>query len=101
VILQIPRRDTLLRDKWREMINKPVQVKPIHNNIKNIVQEYKDMAVKRRIGVHQIKVTEALKRNQNNTYTCPNCTKSFKPQGVTNHVRTCAKEWCIQNEIRM
>jgi hypothetical protein len=95
------RRDTLVREKWREMINKPVQVKPIHSNIKNIVEEYKNVAVKRRIGVQQIKVTEALKRNQNNTYTCPKCTKSFKPQGITNHVRTCAKDWCTQNKIRM
>jgi hypothetical protein len=83
------------------MINKPAQFKPIHSNIKNIVQEYKNVAVKRRIGVQQIKVTEALKRNHNNTYTCPKCTKSFKPQGITSHVRTCAKDWCIQKQIRM
>ncbi len=54
-----------------------------YGNIKNIVQEYKNMAVKRRIGVQQIKVVEALKRNQNNTYTCIKCIKSFKPQGIT------------------
>jgi hypothetical protein len=59
------------------------------------------MAVKRRVGVHQVKVAEALKQNPNNTYTCPQCTKSFRPQGVTNHVRSREKDWCLQNKIRM
>jgi hypothetical protein len=59
------RRDMLTREKWREMINKPVQVKPIDSNIKNIVQEYKNVAVQRRIGMQQIKVIEALELNQN------------------------------------
>lgn len=95
------RRDTLCRDRWRAVINKPVQVKSIHNNIKNIVQESKNMTVKRRISVHRIKVTEALERYQNNTYRCPKCTRSFKPQGINNPVRTCAKDWCIQNKIRI
>ena len=95
------RKDTLVREKWRELINKPVQTRPIHSNIKNIVQEYKNMAVKRRIGIQQIKVTEALQRNQDNTYTCPKCTRFFKPQGITNHVRACATDWCIQNKIQM
>ncbi|CAF3398890.1 unnamed protein product [Rotaria socialis] len=95
------RKDTLVREKWRELINKPVQTRPIHSNIKNIVQEYKNMAVKRRIGIQQIKVTEALQRNQDNTYTCPKCTRFFKPQGITNHVRACATDWCKQNKIQM
>ncbi len=95
------RRDILVRDKWRELINKSVQVKPVHSNIKNIVQEYKNIAAKRRMGGPQIKVTEALQRNQNNTYTCPKCAKTFKSQEITNHIRTCAKDWCIQNKTRM
>jgi hypothetical protein len=45
------------------------------------------------------KVTEILPRNPSGGYSCPQCKKEFKPQGITNHVKSCAKEWCKKNGI--
>ncbi len=45
------------------------------------------------------KVTDILPRNPSGGYGCPQCKKEFKPQGITNHVKSCAKEWCKKNGI--
>jgi hypothetical protein len=91
------RRDTLNKDQWRARINKQVHVKPIHWNIKSIIHDYKDLAQRRRangkmVGTARVKVTEILAKNQYNEYTCPKCRKSFKPQGIPNHVKSCAED---------
>jgi hypothetical protein len=44
------RRDTLVRDKWRELINKSVQVKPVHSNIKNNRARVQEYSCKKRNG---------------------------------------------------
>ncbi|CAF2121924.1 unnamed protein product [Rotaria magnacalcarata] len=104
------RRDILNKDQWRALINKDVHMRPIHSNIKGIVHEYKDRAQKRRANVvvtvngemtvkTRVKVTEVLAKNQHNDYACPKCHRTFKPQGITNHVKSCAKEWCQKNGI--
>ncbi|CAM4830075.1 unnamed protein product [Rotaria magnacalcarata] len=96
------------RDRWRKAININVQTKAVHNNIKEIVFEYKQRAVVRRVkeravaqGVIQRKVTELLIKDRNNQYKCPGCVKNFKPQGITNHVKACvkARAWCNKNKI--
>jgi hypothetical protein len=101
------RRLTHDRTKWRELINKNVFTKPVASNIKDIVYEYKQKAAQRRRigfaafnGSVKYKVTEVLVK-QNNRFTCPGCKFNYKPQGITNHVRSCvdAKAWCIQNKI--
>lgn len=104
------RRDTLNKDRWRELINKDVHTRPIHPNIKAIVHEYKDRTQKRRANMvvttkgamtirTSVKITEILAKNQQNKYSCPKCHRTFKHQGITNHVRSCAKEWCRKNGI--
>jgi adenosyl cobinamide kinase/adenosyl cobinamide phosphate guanylyltransferase len=98
------RKDTLNKDQWRARINKHVHVKPIHWNIKSVIHDYKGRAQKRRanrkmVASARIKVTEILAKNQHNEYTCPKCRKSFKPQGITNHVKSCAENWCKKNGI--
>jgi hypothetical protein len=104
------RRDTLNKEQWRALINKHVHVKPVHWNLKAIIHEYKDRAKKRRANdvakanrqmavTARVKVTEVLTKNQHSEYTCPKCRKSFKPQGVTNHVKSCAEDWCKNNGI--
>ncbi|CAF4497680.1 unnamed protein product, partial [Rotaria magnacalcarata] len=84
------------RDHWRELISKNVQNRPVHQNIKEIIYEYKRRAVNRRNddlaashGVTKIKVTEILVKNTNNHYVCPGCGIQFQPQGITNHVKAC------------
>jgi hypothetical protein len=104
------RRDTLNKDLWRALINKHVHVKPVHWNIKSIIHDYKGRAEKRRADhlatangkmarAAHVKVTSVLVKNQHNEYTCPKCRKSFKPQGITNHVKSCAGDWCKKNGI--
>ncbi len=96
---------------WRrtalERINRDVHVKPLHTNIKNIVNEYKQSAAQKRraeldasTGVIKRQVTEILVK-KNNQYKCPGCRKSFKPQGVTYHTNLYikAKTYCNQNKI--
>ncbi|CAM2721164.1 unnamed protein product [Rotaria socialis] len=87
------RKYSLNRDHWRELINKNVQNRPVHQKIKEIIYEYKQRAVNRRNDglaashrVTKIKVTEILVKNTNNHYVCPGCGIQFKPQGITNHV---------------
>ncbi len=48
----------------------------------------------------QRKVPETLLKDSNNYYTCPNCNKQFKPQGITGHINACAKEWCKKKKIK-
>lgn len=87
-----------------------MHVKPIHWNLKEIVQDYKERAKERRLNDvvnadgkmttrPRVKVTEILTKSQHNEYTCPKCRKSFKPQGITNHVKSCAEDWCKKNGI--
>ncbi|CAM4859591.1 unnamed protein product [Rotaria socialis] len=97
------RRETLDRDSWRRTINQFTQVKPPMPDILNIIQQVKQRAVQRRAITLSppAKITELLCRNNNNTYTCPNCKKQFKPQGITNHTRSCAKKWCQQHGIQI
>ncbi|CAF3911944.1 unnamed protein product [Rotaria magnacalcarata] len=103
------RKDSLNRDHWRELINKNVQNRPVHQNIKEIIYEYKRRAVNginydlaASHGVTKIKVTEVLVKNTNNHYVCPGCGIQFKPQGITNHVKACvnAQVWCKSNKIK-
>ena len=95
------RRETLDRDSWRKTINLCTQVKPPMPDILKIIQQVKQRAVQRRATTLSppAKITELLCRNINNTYTCPNCKKQFKPQGITNHTRSCAKKWCQQHGV--
>ena len=101
------RRLTLDRKRWREIINKNVYTKPTCKNIKNIIYQYKQRAVQRRTteiatstGLIKQKVTELLVKDHNQ-YKCPGCKKNFKPQGITNQVKSCkmAKLWCKRNKI--
>jgi hypothetical protein len=101
------RRLTLDRKKWREIINKNVYVKPVSENIEDIVYQYKKQSAQRRktdlaamTGSIKRKVTEILVK-ENKQYKCPGCKLRFKPQGITNHVKSCvaAKVWCKRNRI--
>jgi hypothetical protein len=101
------RRLTLDRKKWRETINKDVHVKPASANVKDIVYQYKKQSAQRRktdlaslTGSIKRKVTEILVK-ENKQYKCPGCKLKFKPQGITNHVKSCvaAKVWCKRNRI--
>ncbi len=97
------RRETLDRDKWREKINKNTQAKPPTTNITETIQQFKQRAQDRRTVAKNgplRKVTEVIVRTANNEYKCPKCKKSYKPQGITNHVKSCAMEWCKQNGIQ-
>jgi hypothetical protein len=100
------RRQTLNRKQWRQMINKYTQYKPVVPDVINVIQNLKQQTQSRKqamdtktIGVSH-KVTEVIARNADGTYTCPICNKTFKPQGVTQHVKSCSKQWCQQNNIR-
>ncbi len=102
------RKDTKSRDKWRQLINQNVRINPVHMNIKNILMDYKEHAHKRRSeesdakrGIIRRKVTEILNKDINNYYTCPNCGRCFKPQGITGHVKSCAKIWCKKHKITL
>ena len=101
------RRDTLDRDKWRELINKHVWSRPTDRNMKEIIHRYKANSERRRTeemaearGAGPRKVTEVLAKNTVGSYTCPKCRKLFKPQGITGHVKSCATNWCKRNNIQ-
>ena len=99
----------------RETINAKVKITPANPKIKQIVQDCKKRTEERRSNEKKAdqskaprKVVEVLVKNSNNNnnnnnnmYTCSNCKKKFKPQGITGHVRSCAKAWCKKNNIEM
>ena len=103
------RRQTFNKDQWRELINRNTHSRPVNQNIKNIIYEYKHRATERRVKesaavqrVAQREVTEVLTKNANNKYQCPGCRMCFNPQGISNHVKTCvdAKSWRMKNRIK-
>ena len=101
------RRETKDRDLWRETINEKVKTTPANPKIKQILQDCKKRTKERRSNEKKAdqskaprKVVEVWVKNSN-MYTCPNCKKKFKPQGITGHVRSCAKAWCKKNNIEM
>jgi hypothetical protein len=101
------RRVTRDRDRWRYLINQCAQVIPVHPNINDIVKKYKEHADNRRVqeskakrGIVQQKVTAILVKGSNGYYICPNCDRRFKPQGITGHVKACAKVWCKKHNIK-
>ncbi|CAF3321652.1 unnamed protein product [Rotaria socialis] len=53
-------------------------------------------------GLIKRKVTEILVKSTNNHYACPGCGIQLKPQGITNHVKSCvnAQVWCKNNKIK-
>jgi exonuclease III len=103
------RRETLDRDKWQDTINKYVHSSIPSSNIPEVVEQYKQKSQQRRAAANAPpppKVTDVLAKqglkNLDGTYTCPNpkCPRGvFKPQGITGHVKSCAKEWCKKNGI--
>ena len=106
------RRETKDRDLWQKTINAKVKTTPANPKIKQIVQDYKKRTEERRSNEKKVdqnkaprKVVEVLVKNNNNNnnnmYICPNCKKKFKSQGITGHVRSCAKAWCKKNNIEM
>jgi hypothetical protein len=44
-------------------------------------------------------VTILIPKNANSEYTCPKCKLDYKGQGITGHVKACAKHWCISNGV--
>lgn len=101
------RRDTKDRNKWRGLINTHATHRSPQQNIYETVHQYKISAETRRAeetakasGKGARKITEVLMKNVNNTYACPNCQRTFKAQGITGHVRSCAAAWCKQNNIK-
>ena len=81
-----------------------MQVKPPSTNIVEIVKQVKKHTHDQRgtSGKRSLnKVTQVLVPTANKDYNCPKCNKSYKPQGITNHVRSCATEWCKQNGIQL
>ena len=103
------RRETKDRDLWRETINAKVKTTPANPKTKQIVQDYKKRTEERRSNEKKADQSKALrkvvkvlvKKSNNDMYTCPNCKKQFKLQGITGHVRSCAKVWCKKNNIEM
>jgi signal recognition particle receptor subunit beta len=99
------RRKTPDRNRWRDTtINKNVQVKPPSVDITKIVEQVKQGTLDRRAtdkGGPLRKVTQVLARTANKKYNCPKCNKPYRPQGITNHVRSCAMKWCKKNAIHM
>ena len=94
------RKQTMDRDTWRATINQHTQVRPPATNLLGIVQQVKQRAQDKRAAALlplSPRITELIPKNQDNSYTCPNCTRLFKPQGITKHVKSCAKQWCSQN----
>ncbi|CAF1061172.1 unnamed protein product [Rotaria magnacalcarata] len=103
------RRETLNRDKWRDTINKYVHSNIPSSNIAEVVQQYKQKSQQRRAATNAPsppKIIDVLAKqglkNLDGTYTCPNSKCSgrlFKPQGITGHIKSCAKKWCTKNGI--
>ncbi|CAF1092674.1 unnamed protein product [Didymodactylos carnosus] len=85
--------------------NIQVKTTPPQTKLKDIVHKYKERAENRRLeettGIKQRKVTEILVKKRNGNYKCPRCSRQFKPQGITGHVKSCAKKWCVQNKVKM
>ncbi|CAF3881533.1 unnamed protein product [Rotaria sp. Silwood1] len=100
------RRQTLDRKQWRQLINKHTQYQPVSLDVTTVVQQLKQQAqIRRQAMATKVscicrKVTEVISRNVDGTYTCPVCNKMFKAQGITNHVKSCSKVWCQQNNIK-
>ena len=93
-----------------EIVNTKVKTTSANPTTKQIVQDYKKRTEERRLNEKKAdqskvlrKVVEVLVKNNNNNnmYTCPNCKKKFKSQGITGHVRSCAKACCKKNNIEM
>ena len=96
------RKQTMDRDTWRTTINQHTQVRPPATNLMGIVQQVKQRAQDSRTAAFRPlppRTTELISKNHDNSYTCPNCTRHFKPQSITKHRKTCAKQWCSQNGI--
>ena len=104
------RRETLNRDKWRETINKYTHTTAPSSKTTEIVQQYKQRSQQRRatpnttppLKINELLANQGLK-NFNGTYTCPNpkCPKRlFKPQGISSHVKSCARKWCAEMASR-
>ncbi|CAF1092343.1 unnamed protein product [Adineta steineri] len=49
--------------------------------------------------IPKFKIIDRLTKNPDGEYNCPNvqCGKTFKPKGITPHVKSCRKEWLKQN----
>ena len=103
------RCETLNPDKWRDTINKYIHPNIPSSNILTVVQQYKQKSKQRRTTekassppkVTYILAKQGLK-NVDGTYTCanPKCSRRvFKAQGITRHVKSCAREWCTKNGI--
>ena len=96
------RRQTMDRKNWRASINKKTQVQPPAANLAEIVKQFKQRADDRRATAAlppPPRVVELLRKNTDRTYTCPRCNVGFMPQGITKHVKSCAKQWCKLNRI--
>ncbi|CAF3715602.1 unnamed protein product [Rotaria socialis] len=103
------RRETPNRDKWRDTINKYVHSNIPSSNIAEVVQQYKQKSQQRRATTNAPsppKIIDVLAKqglkNLDGTYACPNSKCSgrlFKPQGITGHIKSCAKKWCTKNGI--
>ena len=81
-------------------INAKVKTTSANPKTEQMVQDYKKRTEERRSNEKKVdqskaprKIVEVLVKNSNNNnmYTCPNCKKKFKPQGIAGHVRSCAK----------
>ena len=97
------RKQTMNRDTWRALINEHTQVRPPATNLPCIVKHVKQRAQGRRAAALlplSPRVTELIPKNHDNSYTCPNCKRNFKPQGITKHAKSCAKQWCFQNGVK-
>jgi predicted nucleic acid binding AN1-type Zn finger protein len=85
-----------------------VNTGPVQKNIKEIIHGYKIGADNRRVEEAAIareagsrKVPEVLVTNSNGSDACPECQKTFKPQGITGHMNSCTPIWCKKNKIKM
>jgi hypothetical protein len=96
------RRQVVDRNQWRDLINQNCHSTPVYSNIKEIVFKYKTRANEQRKGRIKQKVTDVLTKSADNQYRCPGCKRKFKPQGITNHVKSCtsAIAWCKKNRIK-
>lgn len=84
------RRQTMDRKQWKHLINKKCHSTAVNENIKGIIFKYRKRADERRAGVGTKKSTEILTKGMDNQYRCPECKRKFKPQVITNHVKSCA-----------
>lgn len=88
------RRDTMDRNKWRQIINRPVQVLTTSSSIKQTVHNYRQRALRRRAkettqSTQPATLAPPPTRKSNE---CPNCNRICKNElGVKIHRRTCDK----------